>query len=285
MIHAAIARRLAGLALHPETVAALQVVAQDADDLLHHPPIAATFALLPPALGGSEELVAPFRAAWALMYAVIGRLDSLQDGDPLRAIPEICSPAAQYNLVFAGYLLATSLLDELAALVPPARLIGLQRWWVDCMLRMADGQQRDLAGATGPASFEMLADYQQIAQAKTGATYALACGGLALLLSDDLALATALAQVGEIYGSLVQYADDLHDAAAQPNATLTLPTLLRHLPLTPSRSPAQVEAAFWAYLFPYYQQAALTALAGYPTLHGPISELFARGFAAPRAAQ
>jgi hypothetical protein len=260
MIHAAIARRLAGLALHPETVAALQVVAQDADDLLHHPPIAATFALLPPALGGSEELVAPFRAAWALMYAVIGRLDSLQDGDPLRAIPQICSPAAQYNLVFAGYLLATSLLDELAAVVPPARLIGLQRWWVDCMLRMADGQQLERGRASRT-------------------------GQVALLLSDDLALATALAQVGEIYGSLVQYADDLHDAAAQPNATLTLPTLLRHLPLTPSRSPAQVEAAFWGYLFPFYQQAALTALAGYPTLHGPISELFARGFAAPRAAQ
>lgn len=279
MIAAAIPAHMAPLGLHPATVAALQIVAAEADDLRRHSPIAAVFATLPDALGVPEPVAAPFRAAWTLFYATIGRLDSLQDGDPIAAVPGIDSPGAAYNLVFASYVLATSLLHDLVGVVPLRRFVDLQRWWVACVLQMADGQQRDLMGAPAMTALDTLADYQAIAQAKTGATYALACGGLALLGSDDADLAGALAQVGALYGSLVQYADDLHDAAAQPNATLTLATLLRTLPLATPRSPAQVDAVFWHALRPIYQQAAMDALTAYPALHAPVTALFAAGLA------
>ena len=62
--------------------------------------------------------------------------------------------------------------------------------------------------------------------------------GLATLLTDDLTLVDALTQVGEIYGTLVQYADDLRDAVDQPNAALTLPELLPQLAIFPLQGSA-----------------------------------------------
>jgi len=284
MIRTVIADRLIGHALSEATTTALlHLVSQDTDQLMQHPPIAAMFALLPELLHGVARIVTPFRVAWTLMYAAISRLDALQDGDPMH--PEAASPStslgAHYNLVFATYVLAASLLDDLAEVVPAARLLCVQRLWSNSMLRMADGQQHDLGNDKGMYDVGMLAAYQQIAQAKTGATYALAFGGLATLLTDDAALITAMVQVGEIYGTLVQYSDDLHDARTQPNQTVTLPAVLRCLPLAVAHPPAQIEAAFWAYLLPIYQQAAATALAAFPELQTPIARLFTDVFAAP----
>jgi hypothetical protein len=272
-------RRLTQLPLRQAFVAQLaQFARTEPEQLRQHPPIAAMFATLSAVLPSAEHITSAFREAWTLMYAAIGRLDALQDGDPISAPPEVATAGAHYNLVFASYVLAVSLLDELATQVPDDRLRRLQRLWNDCMLRMADGQQHDLASGTVPLSFESLAVYQQIAQAKTGATYALAFGGLATLLTDDLTLVDALTQVGEIYGTLVQYADDLRDAVDQPNSALTLPELLPFIPHTFELSPAQLAAAFWSYLCSSYLGAALDTLAAYPAIYDAISTLFAAVF-------
>ena len=281
MISPDIATRLASVELRPEFVEGLtQLLALDVEQLQQHPPIVAMFAKLSAVLQAPAAVLAPFRAAWTLMYATIGRLDSLQDGDPIKAPPQLASLGAHYNLVFASYLVAASMLDDLAEEVPARRLLRLQRWWNDCLLRMADGQQHDLASADEPRSFDTLAVYQQIAQAKTGATYALAFGGLAMLLTEDEMLVAGLTHVGEIFGTLVQYTDDLSDAVSQPNAALTLPDLLQFLPLDSARQPEQIAAAFCAYLYPIYLQAALGALSGYPSLHRQITALFADVFLA-----
>lgn len=273
--------RLGCLSLRPEFADALtQFVAKDVGYLQQHPPVVATFATLAAVLQAPTSVLTPFRAAWTLMYATIGRLDSLQDGDPIAAPPQVASVGAHYNLVFASYILSTSLLDDLAEEVPAARLLRLQRWWNDCMLRMADGQQHDLESDAEARSFASLAVYQQIAQAKTGATYALAFGGLAMLLTDDDEQVAALTQVGEIFGTLVQYADDLHDAVSQPNPALTLPELLRFLPLDAAHQPEQITAAFWAYLYPIYLQAALGAVDHYPLFQSHITTMFAEVFLA-----
>ena len=279
MIHTHIDARLACLGLRPEFAVALtQLVAVDTSHLEQHPPVAAMFATLAAALQAPAPVLTPFRAAWTLMYATIGRLDSLQDGDPIATPPLVASVGAHYNLVFASYILATSLLDELAEEVPAARLLRLQRWWNDCMLRMADGQQHDLESGTEERSFDALAIYQQIAQAKTGATYALAFGGLAMLLTDDNELVASLTQIGEIFGTLVQYADDLRDAVTQPYPALTLPELLRFLPLDTAHQPEQIAVAFWSYLYPIYLQAAIGALSHYPSLQSQIGDMFAEVF-------
>lgn len=278
-MHATTKDRLVGLGLRPDFVAALsQLVAVDVSHLEQHPPVVAMFATLAAALQAPATILTPFRDAWTLMYATIGRLDSLQDGDPIATPPQVTSIGAHYNLVFASYIQAVSLLDDLAEEVPAARLLRLQRWWNDCMLRMADGQQHDLESGAEIRSFDSLAVYQQIAQAKTGTTYALAFGGLAMLLTDDDELLAGLTQVGEIYGTLVQYEDDLRDAVSQPNSALTLPELLHFLPLDTPHQPEQIAAAFWSYLYPIYRQAAIGALSRYPSLHSQIAAMFAEVF-------
>lgn len=279
-----IATRIASMRLRPEFTAGLtRLLNQEVDLLQRHPPVVAMFATLAAVLQAPPVVLGPFRAAWTLMYATIGRLDSLQDGDPIDQPPPVGSIGTHYNFVFANYVLAMSLLDELAEEASAARLLRLQRWWNDSMLRMADGQQHDLASDAEHHSFDTLAVYQQIAQAKTGATYALAFGGLAMLMSEDEQLVAGLTHAGEIFGTLVQYADDLHDAADQPNPALTLPELLRFLPLGTTYQPAQIAAAFWSYLYPIYRQAALDALDGYPRLHQEIAALFAAVFTSPGA--
>jgi hypothetical protein len=269
------------LGMSPETKESLlNLIDRDVERLARHPPLAAPFDYLSREFGGSEAIVLRFRAAWTLMYAAISRLDALQDGDPVDVPPHIHSPGAHYNLVFASYILSTSLLGELSERVSASRLGRLHQLWARSMLRMADGQQQDLASATSPRSFDAFDTYQRIAQAKTGATYALAFGGMATLLSEDEALQQALALVGELYGTLVQFNDDLRDAASQPNAALTLPELLRFVPLKGELPQEQLSAAFWSYLYSSYLQAAHKTLESYPSLRGAVGKLFAHVFIA-----
>lgn len=285
MIADAITCRLSRLPLSETTRRAVQhLVAHEAVVLLRHRPIAKLFDVLPPLLDGNSRVVAQFQAAWSLMYAAAGRLDSLQDGDPIAALPEqISSPAAHYNLVFVTYVLAAGLLDDLAPLVPPERMVRLNRLWSDALLQMGDGQQQDLAEQHATGDISSLDTYQGIAEAKTGATYALAFGGLAVLFSDDAELCAALTRVGAIYGTLVQFVDDLRDARTQPNVTLTLVSALSTLPLPGGHTPERVEAAFWIHLFPIYRRSAQTALHAFPALQAPITGLFDAVFAAPAA--
>jgi len=256
-----------------------ELVRPQVEQLWQHPPIMAMFVTLSAVLPKQEQTAKLFADAWMLMYATIGRLDSLQDGDSILVLPRVATVGEHYNLVFASYVFADSLLDDLAMHVPEGRLYSLQRLWNNCLLRMADGQQQDLASGAAPRSFDTLAVYQQIAQAKTGATYALAFGGMAMLLSDDRELADAFTQVGEIYGTLIQYADDLRDAATQPNAALTLPALLPFIPHASALTPPQIASAFWSYVYGSYHNAALDLLAPYPNERDAVAALFTAAFA------
>jgi hypothetical protein len=178
--------------------------------------------------GLHSDHVAPFDAAWSLMYAAISRLDHLQDGDPVEHnLPTINDQAAQYNLVFGYYLLATSLLDTLPPQsIPTHRILRLRHLWSDLMLRMASGQQRDLLKNHTLTDELSLDYYQEIAQAKTGASFALAFGGTAILYSDDESIIEALILVGELYGTLLQYSDDIRDKVEQTQSDITLPNIL-----------------------------------------------------------
>lgn len=148
------------------------------------------------------------------------------------------------------------------------------------MLRMAGGQQRDLAMSNADGMDAPLDHYQQLAQAKTGAAYALAFGGTAILLSDDPRLIESLTVIGELYGTLIQYSDDLLDAAAQPNPTPTLPEALSLArPAHVSGQMGYTPASFGAYLYRiYYQQAALLLAGLQSDMQAGILGLFAQTF-------
>jgi len=233
-------------------------------------------------LGGAYEPIAPFEAAWSLVYAVIVRLDHLQDGDPVDdPLPTVNRAEAQYNLVFGYYVLTTGVLDLLSPdQIAVHRILRLRHLWTDMLLRMAGGQQRDLTLRRDTRTDLPLDDYQELAQAKTGATFALAFGGTAILLTDDQRTIDALTLSGEIYGTLLQYRDDLLDAQTQPNPTLTLPVALEIArPDDTVDNTGHTPEAFWAYLYRVYHAQVVQALAGLPAgLGNGILELFAGTF-------
>ncbi|NJO83973.1 MAG: class 1 isoprenoid biosynthesis enzyme [Blastochloris sp.] len=280
-----IPQRIAGLDLDPEVARTLlQVSRDDTARLATLPHLAPLFPALGAALGHDPESIAGFRAAWLLLYAAISRLDHLQDNDPMEhPLPAVGAVGAQYNLVLAMYVLANSLLDELASAVPASRLIRLYRLWNDLVLRMAHGQQRDLQLGTtalsgGAADLDA---YQQIAQDKTGATFALAFGGTAILLTDDAATIATLTAVGESYGTLIQYGDDLRDAAQQPTHAATLPAVLRRLPHFADPSQQHLHA-FWSYALTTSVAAVQERLAEHPArMQTHISALFTQVFELP----
>jgi polyprenyl synthetase len=279
-----VTQRLQHVALLPEfRHALLRLVAHDEDRRVHSH-WGAVIPAVQRILGGTTEQTAPFAAAWSLMYSVIVRLDHLQDGDPVDdPFPTVDRPSAQYNLIFSYYLLATSLLDLLSPdHVPVHRILRLQQFWTDMMLRMASGQQRDLTACGDDCEDSPLDYYQQLAQAKTGATFALAFGGTALLLTDDTRIIDALMLFGEIYGTLLQYSDDLLDATAQPNPTLTLSEALTMArPAHVSDQTGHMPTAFGSYLYRAYHEQAARALVGLPAdVQQAMLDLFARTFAA-----
>jgi hypothetical protein len=201
----------------------------------------------------THEIADPFAAAWLTMYAAIIRLDDLQDGDELLPPFPVTAPThEQYTILFGYYLFAHRLLDLLnPKLIPFARITRVRQFWSDMMLRMAAGQYRDL-NPPHSAGTSILDEYQQIAQAKTGATFALAFGGTTMLLTDDPTIYEGMALIGEIYGTLLQYGDDINDAATQPNTTLTLPAALK---LVQSESMIIDAESVFPVIYPLYYAA------------------------------
>lgn len=224
----------------------------------------------------------PFFAAWGFLYAATIRLDQLQDHDPVDDPLPTDQLNAQYNLLLTYYVLASSLLDYLSAdAFPPHRLLQLRRHWSEMVLRMASGQQRDLtAQYTSLDHRDALDYYEQLARAKTGAAFALAFGGMATLLSDDASFIADITRIGEIFGMLVQYGDDLIDAQAQPNPTITLPTafqhfLQAHMPVAANQTPA----IFWNAIYQIYLSHVQQLMAPYShALQQGVAALFARAF-------
>jgi hypothetical protein len=162
------------------------------------------------------------------MYAAISRLDHLQDGDSVEhELPTINHQDAQYNLIFGYYLFATTFLDTFPLhSIPLHRILRLRHLWSHLVLRMASGQQRDIITRHNTHIEVSLEYYQETAQAKTGASFALAFGGAAILYTDDEAIIDAFILVGELYGTILQYSDDIKDESEQLNLNITLPKVL-----------------------------------------------------------
>jgi hypothetical protein len=282
MLPAYVTQRLQAIGVLPELQRALEhMAAYDDGRIVRNRQWGTVIPTVQRILAGSAEAITPFTIAWNLMYAALIRLDHLQDGDPVdNPPPTVDRPSAQYNLLFGYYILAEGLLDLLSPdHIPIHRILRLRRMWTDAMLRMASGQQRDLICGDDQRASATLDDYQQLVQAKTGATFALAFGGTAALLTDSMEIIDALTLVGELYGTLLQYGDDLHDVE-QPNVTLTLPTMLHMVqPSHLSEATGHTRAAFWACVYDIYHQQVVETLKGLSDeIQQGILTLFAETF-------
>lgn len=237
------------------------------------------------------QTIAPFVAAWRALYTVTLCLDHLQDGDDL-GDPwlEGLAPGLQYHLAFSLYIAAQHALATLDARIIPASRIGrLQRFWAESMAQLVSGQFRDLSvnltelQTRGVAPLD---EYEQLAAQKTGATFALAFGGVALLATDDEAQIAALTAAGMVYGMLLQYQDDLVDSATQahqPEAVTLSRALLAAHPALVAHGQGAVEA-FWAAIYAGYTQALEGILAPLPPgTRDVYAELLSRSFGDPEA--
>jgi hypothetical protein len=240
-------------------------------------------------LGTEIEVIGPFIEAWRTLYAVTLVLDHLQDGDPLGAgWLDAQRPAIQYHVAFSAYIAAQHALARLdAERLPAARVLRLQRFWASSVAQLASGQYLDLTQTLTAIQTQGLAPltvYEQLAVQKTGTTFALAFGGVALLTTDDEAMITALTDFGMVYGMLLQYRDDLDDSEAQAHqteaATFSRALLATHPQLAAWGPIATM--AFWTTIYASYTQALDSILAPVsPETRALCVELLHRSFGDP----
>ncbi len=258
-----ILRRIDNIPVLPESRAALRlIVEQDwstegaAQDRRR---CEAVFAAIYAEFGGQGDYCQPFLTAWLILRAALLRLDHLQDNDSseIAHSDKALSTGEQYNLVFTYYVLAMALLDDLDnTIIPGRRVRYVTRLWNDTMLWAASGQQRDLA-KLGPTEQResIFSHYQETIQAKAGAVYGLGLGGIAALGTDDQQTVRVFSTIGQVYGTLLQFSDDLLDMSSQPNPQLTLPEVYRRTAAVSGiKGEAEHLSHYWAYIYRAYME-------------------------------
>lgn len=213
------------------------------------------------ALGSTAEVLKPFLDAWCLLYLVTLALDHLEDGDTLSDPWFAAQPGAvQYHLVFSTFAVAQHALSQLPTdTLPIHRLVRLYHRWLAAIPQIASGQYLDLVHSSQEVSVQATARtplelYEKIAAQKTGATFTLGFAGVADLATDGEAIRQAAARAGLAYGLLLQYNDDLLDAAVQqeqPN-TLTLERALISSHPEMAEHPARAAQHFWHHIYAQY---------------------------------
>ncbi len=157
------------------------------------------------AVSGRPEGAAVIGDAWRMLYAAAHLLDSVEDGDPLP--PEFTSAPLAVNAAAGLIFSAGSLLASLNDLGLPGRCVAdIQQAFHSISYRICAGQ--DLALSNAEPGLE---EAWQIAEAKTGLSFALICYAGARLGTRSKRVLDGFYQVGEAIGLLVQIGDDLLD--------------------------------------------------------------------------
>lgn len=159
------------------------------------------------AAGGNADSARSVAAAWACLQAAAHAMDQVEDGDPLdgwlRGLEAGEVINAANGLVFTAALILQDLhRDERARQAAGDICSDFYR----SLLRMASGQHRDLTCEAPDLQFWM-----EIAEAKSGAFFRLACRSGARLGTEDRARIEAYGEYGHHVGLLLQLRDDLAD--------------------------------------------------------------------------
>lgn len=181
------------------------------------------------AAGGEAHWADALTAAWLLFYAAADLMDSVQDGD---ALP---SPLAQdgqgeaLGIATGLYFSAAGILDQLHATpLLKSRAPGVVQDFYRSFMVMTSGQYADLTG--GPVDLD---GFWKLAEAKSGAFFALGCRAGARLAGDDPRHWKAYGLYGHHLGVIIQVLDELGDIQAPDAATASgqRPQMARSLPV------------------------------------------------------
>lgn len=159
------------------------------------------------AAGGQAAWADPVSAGWLMFYAAAHLMDCVEDCDKLDPWCAEGGPGLALNAATGLYFSACLALQKLTN--RPV-LDGAQLSAAELVLRpflvMGSGQYADFAGP--PAGLE---EYWRVAEAKSGAFFALACQAGASLASSDPAVLEGFRQYGQNLGVIIQILDDLAD--------------------------------------------------------------------------
>lgn len=159
------------------------------------------------AVGGDPQAADRLTAAWFLFYRAAHLMDSVQDQDEPEPWWAEAGPGAALSAATGLFFTATAILEDLhnQLLAPGAGPDILQRF-SDSFLTMGSGQYLDLVRPS-----LALEEYWQVAEAKSGAFFGLACWAGARLASQNLELLERFQRFGNQIGLLIQIGDDLDE--------------------------------------------------------------------------
>ncbi|HET7089540.1 MAG TPA: polyprenyl synthetase family protein [Anaerolineae bacterium] len=206
------------------------------------------------ASGGDPAQAVGAAAAWVLLYTAAHILDDLADGETAGASGPVINVAT--GLIFTA----------IRALIVPPCSRGVERTqaaliddFTATAFRMCAGQHADLCAATDSLELGW-----KIAEAKSGACFALACRAGARLAGAPDEVVECYSQFGNHLGVLLQICDDLHGLWAPAGARSDLAMGKRTLPVVYALSVLPAEE----------RETLLKDLDGAP--QGPAAETRAR---------
>ena len=183
----------------------------------------ARFALLPglccQAAGGDPGCAADLAAAWLLYYSAAHVFDSVEDQDQPEAWWAALGPGVAIN-VATGLLFSASLGLQRLFKHQQTRQVAQQvvQDFNQSLLVVSSGQHADLVNPQPD-----LKQWLEIAGAKSGEFFALACRCGARLATDDPARLKGFSDFGHHLGVLLQILDDLEDL--KPGSDVETPDL------------------------------------------------------------
>ncbi len=154
-------------------------------------------------------------AAWLLLYASAHLFDSVQDGDPPDKWWSTLGSGVAINVACGLLTSAWAVLSEIEA----GWIRSVRIDFAHTILRMGSGQHLDLT-----ASQPSLEKAWQLAEAKSGAFFALACRSGARVAGAPPAHVDRYGDYGLNLGLMMQIADDAADLQAAPE-TFQAPAL------------------------------------------------------------
>jgi geranylgeranyl pyrophosphate synthase len=158
------------------------------------------------AAGGDPRQATPLAVSWCLLYTAASLLDDVEDNDLGNELGPAMSPAQATNVATALVFLSQLVLGHLDRSGIEAELaLAIQRTFNHASLHVCAGQHIDLA--TDALTLEQ---YWQVAAAKAGHPFAVACRTGAMVGTRDPRLVDRYAAFGHNLGVLVQISDDFN---------------------------------------------------------------------------
>jgi geranylgeranyl diphosphate synthase type I len=170
------------------------------------------------ASGGERCYSEKCAAAWNVLYMALSILDGVEDGDVRDASWSVWGSGPAINIstgliASAGVLLST--LEQAGVRTDVAQAIRID--FFQTLLRMSAGQHADLTLAE-----PTLEQCWQIAEAKSGYLFRLACQTGARVAGVELLRVDRLGLFGQILGVLIQIGDDVADLWPQQGTSSDL---------------------------------------------------------------